>query len=179
MKLIESRANPFFKSLVRMHQEAGKPGRPVLLEGIHLCQSWLNAGYVPDWVVVDRAVEHRTDTQQLIQATAPQSQVLLEPGLFKSVSDVITAQAFCLWSRRLPTHCRWTSVKTAFSWIVSRIREMWARSCARRLLPESNWFLPLLRPPHYGLPRFCVAHRALISPCLYTKGWICKHCWGN
>ncbi len=92
MKVIASRANPFFKSLIRMHQEAGKLGKSVILEGIHLCQSWLNAGNAPEWVVVDRAVEHTSEIQRLILATAPERLVLLEPGLFKSLSDVVTGQ---------------------------------------------------------------------------------------
>lgn len=92
MKIIASRANPFYKTLMRMHQEAGKSGKPVVLEGIHLCQSWLATGNPPEWVVIDRAVEHAREIQQLIQACAPERIVLLEPGLFKSLSDVVTAQ---------------------------------------------------------------------------------------
>lgn len=92
MKTIGSRANPVFKSLMRMHQEAGKPGKPVVLEGVHLCQSWLATGKAPEWVVIDRAVEHNSEIQHLMQASAPDRLVLLEPGLFKSLSDVVTAQ---------------------------------------------------------------------------------------
>ena len=92
MKSVASRSNPFFKSLIRMHQEAGKSGKPVVLEGIHLCQSWLATGKSPEWVVIDRAVEHNVEIQQLIQACAPERLVMLEPGLFKSISEVVTAQ---------------------------------------------------------------------------------------
>ncbi len=92
MKIIASRSNPFFKSLVRIHQEAGKLDRAVVLEGIHLCQSWLKAGRVPDWVVLDRAVEHASEIQALIRETSRERLVLLEPGLFRSLSDVVSAQ---------------------------------------------------------------------------------------
>ncbi len=92
MKSVASRANPVFKSLMRMHQEAGKSGKPVVLEGIHLCQSWLATGKPPEWVVIDRAVEHDSEIQQLIHSCAPERLVLLEPGLFKSLSEVVTAQ---------------------------------------------------------------------------------------
>jgi len=92
MKIIASRANPFYKTLMRMHQDAGKSGQPAVIEGIHLCQSWLATGKPPEWVVIDRAVEHASEIQQLIRACAPERLVLLEPGLFKSLSDVVTAQ---------------------------------------------------------------------------------------
>lgn len=92
MKVIASRANPFFKSLIRMHQEAGKPGKSAILEGIHLCQSWLDAGNAPEWVVVDRTVEHAREIQDLVQATGQERLVILESGLFKSLSDVVTSQ---------------------------------------------------------------------------------------
>ena len=92
MKIIASRSNPFFKSLVRIHQEAGKLGKPVVLEGIHLCQSWLNAGRVPDWVIIDRGVELDVEIQALVSQIPSERLVLLEHGLFRTLSDVVTAQ---------------------------------------------------------------------------------------
>lgn len=92
MKIIASRANPFFKKLTRLHQEAGKPGKPVVLEGIHLCQSWVKTGKTPEWVVIDRAVVDNIEIQALVRSSPPERLVLLEAGLFKSLSDVVTAQ---------------------------------------------------------------------------------------
>ena len=41
MKHISSRDNPAVKALARLAGTAGKRGAPVLLDGVHLCQAWL------------------------------------------------------------------------------------------------------------------------------------------
>lgn len=102
MKVIASRSNPFYKSLIRAHQEAGKPGRAVVLEGIHLCESWLQSGSLPDWVVVDRAQEQSSESQALLGKVSFDKVVLLEPGLFNALSDVVTAQGILFFVTPTP-----------------------------------------------------------------------------
>ena len=41
MKHISSRDNPAVKALVKLAGAVGKRGAPVLLDGVHLCQAWL------------------------------------------------------------------------------------------------------------------------------------------
>lgn len=92
MKDIYSRANPLFKQLMRAHQDAGKPGQSVILEGIHLCQAWLDAGRSPEWVVIDRSRSKLHEVQSILATVEHDKTVFVDSSLFKSLSDVVTSQ---------------------------------------------------------------------------------------
>lgn len=53
MKHIESRSNPLYKQLFKWQSSAGRRDEPVLLEGIHLCESWLALGKQPQYAIFD------------------------------------------------------------------------------------------------------------------------------
>ncbi|MCD0504980.1 RNA methyltransferase, partial [Bordetella petrii] len=53
MKHIASRDNPAFKQLQRLAQHAGRRGEQAILEGIHLCQGWLDTAGAPALAVFD------------------------------------------------------------------------------------------------------------------------------
>ncbi|MGW1625294.1 hypothetical protein [Streptomyces sp. NPDC002172] len=53
MKHISSRDNPAVKALVKLAGTAGKRGAPVLLDGVHLCQAWLQHHGAPDQAIFD------------------------------------------------------------------------------------------------------------------------------
>lgn len=92
MKVIQSRANPFFKTLLQQFRLAGKPGQSIWLEGPHLCQMWQAHQKTGQWLIfaasrlTDPAVEalrHDFDENQ---------QVCLSDGLFDAISSVPSHQ---------------------------------------------------------------------------------------
>jgi TrmH family RNA methyltransferase len=52
----------------------------------------LKAGKLPDSVVIDRDVELASEIQDLIRQTPSERLVILEPGLFRTLSDVVSTQ---------------------------------------------------------------------------------------
>lgn len=96
MKHIASRDNPQFKQLHRLAQHAGRRGAQAILEGVHLCQAWLDTGVAPALAVFD--VE-RLDQPELaallvaVQAIMPEKQILLlTPQLLRQLESVETGQ---------------------------------------------------------------------------------------
>ena len=84
MKQIESRDNALFKSFVRI--VAGKTREQAWLEGVHLCQAWLQHGpEQPQFAVFDESrVEQNAEVQLLYRALAP--------GLMKKLLQVEQGQ---------------------------------------------------------------------------------------
>lgn len=97
MKSIASRNNPFLKqlrALARPGQAARREGL-VWLEGIHLCQEYLQRVGVPQHAVFDAARLGDVgahELQSLARALPEASCLALEAGLLDSVSDVASAQ---------------------------------------------------------------------------------------
>lgn len=88
MKLISSRDNPAVKALYRLAEQAGRRGQAVLLEGVHLCQAWLQRHGAPDQAVFDAA---RLDHPELaaLAAQVPEARCLaLEPRLMRGLGSV-------------------------------------------------------------------------------------------
>jgi len=92
MKVIESRANPFYKTLLRQFRVAGKPGELIWLEGPHLCQMWQLHQTGMQWLIFDAsrlgdpAIETLRDGVDLAQ------QICLSRDLFDSISSVQSHQ---------------------------------------------------------------------------------------
>lgn len=100
MKSIASRNNPFFKqlrALARPGQTVRREGL-VWLEGIHLCQEYLERVGTPQHAVFDasRLAGHAAgasdELQSLARALPDDSCLALEARLLDSVSDVASAQ---------------------------------------------------------------------------------------
>lgn len=96
LKSIASRSNPFIKqlrTLARPGQAARREGL-VWLEGIHLCQEYLQRVGVPQHAVFDasRLAAGAHELQALARALPDASCLALEAGLLDSVSDVASAQ---------------------------------------------------------------------------------------
>jgi TrmH family RNA methyltransferase len=96
MKHIASRDNPLFKRLRRLAQgkadsEGNQDGHSysVLLEGIHLCQAWLDHRQPPELLVLDKTrLDQNTELHQLA-ARMPQQQVItLDSALATQLSEV-------------------------------------------------------------------------------------------
>tara|TARA_R110000851_G_scaffold332391_1_gene508411 strand:+ start:110464 stop:111243 length:780 start_codon:yes stop_codon:yes gene_type:complete len=92
MKQIESRDNALFKSFVRI--VAGKTREQAWLEGVHLCQAWLQHGpEQPQFAVFDESrVEQNAEVQLLYRAVPDTAKVLLAPGLMKKLLQVEQGQ---------------------------------------------------------------------------------------
>ena len=98
MKAIASRDNPRFKSLRRLtttasaRREAGQ----ALLEGIHLCESFLHAGGVPLCCVLSRSAENHPEVTAIIatldrkleESHTRREMLLFDDTLFGSLSQV-------------------------------------------------------------------------------------------
>lgn len=96
MKAIASRDNPQFKQLLRLSQYAGRRGEPAMLEGVHLCQTWLSLAGAPSLAVFDKDRLDRPELRALLDALTdimPERDVLAIPGtLLKQLETVDTGQ---------------------------------------------------------------------------------------
>ena len=92
MKHIESRSNPLFKQLYKWQSSAGRRGEPVILDGIHLCESWLGVGRPPQYAIfnVDRVQEPQL--QALIEKLAPELCLTMSGTLLGGLSSFNTNQ---------------------------------------------------------------------------------------
>lgn len=96
MKLISSRDNPLYKRLLRVADgkrdpavERGREGYRVLLEGVHLCQSWLEHVGEPELALFDiQRLEAHEELQALAQALHPDSRIGLDSRLSAGLSQV-------------------------------------------------------------------------------------------
>ena len=97
MTVIYSKDNPRFKQTLRVAQ--GKKTQPpkVWLEGVHLCQSWLQSQQPIDYLVID---EHRLATdielQQLYQQVESTQCLILSTALMRQLSQVEQNQGVAL-----------------------------------------------------------------------------------
>jgi TrmH family RNA methyltransferase len=96
MKHIASRDNPQFKQLQRLAQHAGRRGERAILEGVHLCESWLSLSGAPALAVF---AEERLDRPELaallrgVSDTLAGRDILVVPGsLLKHLETVETGQ---------------------------------------------------------------------------------------
>ena len=96
MKHIGSRDNPLFKRLRRLaegkserHNGADEAALSVLLEGVHLCQAWLQHRGVPELVIFDESrLAASSELQQLARQIPSHNCIALESRLAAQLSDV-------------------------------------------------------------------------------------------
>ena len=100
MKHIASRDNPQFKQIHRLAQHAGRRGEQAILEGVHLCQAWLETAVAPALAVFDAERLDRPEIAALLaeaQAVMPERQILLlTPQLLRQLETVETGQGVLL-----------------------------------------------------------------------------------
>ncbi|NCU87070.1 MAG: hypothetical protein EBV58_04620 [Actinobacteria bacterium] len=73
LKHIESRSNPLFKQLYKWQSSAGRRGEPVILDGIHLCESWLGVGRPPQYAIFDMDRIQEPQLIELIDKLPPEA----------------------------------------------------------------------------------------------------------
>ena len=92
MKHISSRDNPAVKALAKLAGTAGKRGAPVLLDGVHLCQAWLQHHGAPDQAVFDVERLSQPDIADLAAAVPDARSLALDARLMQSLASVESGQ---------------------------------------------------------------------------------------
>lgn len=90
MKVISSRDNALFKSLLKLVQDSKasrKQGR-TLIDGLHLVTAYRDSGGVPVTLLVSESGTGRHEVQQLVESHAASEIVILKDSLFKLLSGV-------------------------------------------------------------------------------------------
>ncbi|PRC92224.1 TrmH family RNA methyltransferase [Solimicrobium silvestre] len=88
MKLITSRENALYKELKHLatSSQARRKANCTLLDGVHLCQSYLEQIGQPQWCVVSEASQHHPEIAALLVQT--EHQLILADALYHALSQV-------------------------------------------------------------------------------------------
>ncbi|WP_019939134.1 RNA methyltransferase [Bordetella sp. FB-8] len=92
MKSISSRDNPLVKTLRKLAGASGRRGEPVLLDGVHLCQVWLQRHGPPEYAVFDEEKRQRPDLQALAGQLPASVCVALDARLMRELASVESGQ---------------------------------------------------------------------------------------
>jgi TrmH family RNA methyltransferase len=112
LKLISSRDNPLYKRLSRLADgkrisglDRSEGAYEVLLEGIHLCQSWFDHVGQPSLAIFDaERLDRQRELQDLAERVAPEAGVRLDSRLAAGLSQVEHGQGVYFLVR--PPACR-------------------------------------------------------------------------
>ncbi|NYT60954.1 RNA methyltransferase [Alcaligenaceae bacterium] len=123
MKHISSRDNPVYKRLLRLAEgkralnaDGQAAGHQVVLEGVHLCQAWLQYMGSPELALFDaKRLEHNAEITALTQALDISLCMSFEPALMQRLSQVEHGQGVCfvvqvpapLLPARIEHNCIW------------------------------------------------------------------------
>jgi TrmH family RNA methyltransferase len=99
VKYIASRENPVFQRALRIAQgkrdmsRPSREGRPALLEGVHLCQAWLQHMGLPETALFDaQRLESNTELRALASEVPEGVAVACEAKLMRALSQVEQGQ---------------------------------------------------------------------------------------
>jgi len=92
MKHISSRDNPAVKALAKLAGTAGKRGAPVLLDGVHLCQAWLQHHGEPDQAIFDVERLSHPDIAALAAGVSDRISLALDARLMHTLAAVESGQ---------------------------------------------------------------------------------------
>lgn len=92
MKLISSRENPSVKALNKLAGTAGKRGAPVLLDGVHLCQAWLDHFGAPDQAIFDHDRLEHSEIAAIAQQVPQERSLALDARLLHGLASVESGQ---------------------------------------------------------------------------------------
>lgn len=92
MKRIESRDNPFYKSLLRLSKSSPERRKQhaTLLDGAHLIEAFRASGGVAEALILSDLGQTRTELRDLFDQCAAQTRVSLSDRLFQDISPVTT-----------------------------------------------------------------------------------------
>ena len=88
MKLITSRENALYKELKQLvtSSAARRKAGCTLLDGVHLCQTYLEQKGQPQWCVVSESSQSHPEISQLLAHT--DHQLIFADALYQSLSQV-------------------------------------------------------------------------------------------
>lgn len=93
MKLVTSRDNPLVKSLRKLAAgTAGRRGEAALLDGVHLCQAWLERRGVPEQAVFDADRLDRPELRALAASLPERACLALDSRLMRELASVESGQ---------------------------------------------------------------------------------------
>ena len=92
MKSISSRDNPLVKTLRKSAAGGGRRGEPVLLDGVHLCQAWLQHHGAPEYAVFDEEKLQRPQLQALAGRLPASACIALDARLMRELASVESGQ---------------------------------------------------------------------------------------
>lgn len=92
MKVIESRDNAFLKTLKKWADGQGRAGVPILLEGPHVCETWLARVGAPDYCLVEQGREADPRVSGLLALVSPESVRVLPARLLKLLGEAPSDQ---------------------------------------------------------------------------------------
>lgn len=92
MKLIQSRDNPFYKELVKLSGSARQRGKAnqTLLDGTHLMAAYLDAGMLPQHVLLNAAALNDDEVTSLLGRMGGVPVTQLDEKLFAGLSELKT-----------------------------------------------------------------------------------------
>ena len=92
MKVIQSRDNPFYKDLVKLSGSVRQRGKTkqTLLDGAHLLAAYLNAGMLPQHVLLNAAAPHDAEIATLLERLGSVPVTQLDDRLFAELSELKT-----------------------------------------------------------------------------------------
>lgn len=92
MKLISSRENALYKELKSLatSSQARRKSQRTVLDGVHLCQAYLQQGGVPEYCVVSDACSQHAEVLDIVAACEAASGkcIALPDGLYQALSQV-------------------------------------------------------------------------------------------
>lgn len=88
MKLITSRANPAFRQLLATVRAGARQGSDAWLEGVHLCEAWLEHRGQPDLAVFDQSSQDDPQVISLASRVDRERQLWLSSGLISALSTL-------------------------------------------------------------------------------------------
>lgn len=97
MKQITSKNNPFYKSLLRI-SKLKEQGR-FLLEGIHLCEAYLEQGLIPECAIISETPAVSPEVKAILQSCDECPCYELGDSLFKGISSVPSPQGILFVAR--------------------------------------------------------------------------------
>lgn len=92
MKIIQSRDNPFFKELARLAGSARQRDKvkQALLDGAHLLAAYLDAGLLPQHILLNTAALQNVEIRALLERAADVPLTRLDDRLFAELSELKT-----------------------------------------------------------------------------------------
>ena len=93
MKTLTSRSNPLYKQWLSDLRQAGRRGQAAWLEGVHLCEAWLQHCGQPTWALFSEEHMSEPEIAALMRAVDESRHVWMPAKLLAGLSSMASAPA--------------------------------------------------------------------------------------